>query len=133
MAWSTIGEKKGEKKRMARNRIAEMHPSGEDPSSNTSSTKKLENESAADKNKDLHSGMELLELDFLLSIVENSKGNDHNDVAMRKLNFNELLRRQEQNHIDGNALAVYAVNAENLYGKVIQCEAMKELTRRTEE
>ena len=75
--------------------------------------------------------MDLLELDFLLSIVENTKGNDQNDVTMRKLNFNEVLRRGKQNQIDSNAFAVYAVNPGNLYGKDIQCEATKELARRT--
>ncbi len=83
------------------------------------------------KTEDLNSGMELLELDFLLSIVESTAGNDSNDVAMRKLTFNELLRRKNQNHIDSQALTVYAVNPGNLYGKDIQCEAMMELTKRT--
>ncbi len=46
------------------------------------------------KEKDLDSGMELLGSDFLLNIVENTNdGNDEKDVAMRKLNFKELLRR----------------------------------------
>ena len=92
---------------------------------------KLENELTIGKNKDLHGGMDLLELDFLLSIVENTRGNDPNDVTMRKLNFNEILRREKQNQIDSNALAVYVVNSGNLYGKDIQCEATKELARRT--
>ncbi|MBA7570597.1 hypothetical protein ES708_12350 [subsurface metagenome] len=92
---------------------------------------KLGNELTTEKNKDLRGGMDLLELDFLLSIVENTKGNGQNDVTMRKLNFNEVLRREKQNQIDSNALAVYAVNASNLYGKDIQCEATKELARRT--
>ena len=50
---------------------------------------------------------------------------------MRKLTFSEVLRREKQNQIDSNILAVYAVNAGNLYGKDIQCEATKELARRT--
>ena len=91
----------------------------------------VENKLTTGKNKDLSGGMDLLELDFLLSIVENTKGNDQNDVTMRKLNFNEVLRREKQNQIDSNALAVYVVNAGNLYGKDIQCEATKELARRT--
>ena len=92
---------------------------------------KLENKLTTEKNKDLRGGMDLLELDFLLSIVENTKGNDQNDVTMRKLNFNEVLRREKLSQIDSNALAVYAVNAGNLYSKDIQCEATKELARRT--
>ena len=92
---------------------------------------KLENELTIGKNKDLHRGMDLLELDFLLSIVENTNGNDQNDVTMRNLNFNEVLRREKQNQIDSNALVVYAMNSGNLYGKDIQCEATKELAKRT--
>ena len=92
---------------------------------------KLEKELTIEKNKDLRGGMDLLELDFLLSIVENTKGNDQNDVTMRKLNFNEVLRREKLSQVDSNALAVYAVNSGNLYGKDVQCEAIKELARRT--
>ena len=86
---------------------------------------------AKKRGKDLHSGMELLELDFLLSVVENTKGDGKNDVTMRKFNFNELLRREQLNEADSSALKVYARNKGNLYGKDIQCEAMKELTERT--
>ena len=93
--------------------------------------KELKDKPAKEKGKDLHSGMELLELDFLLSVVENTKGGDENDVTMRKLNFNELLRRDQLNEADSSALAVYAINQGNLYGKDIQCETMKELTERT--
>lgn len=84
------------------------------------------------KNKDLNSGMELLGLDFLLSIVENTNGSDNEkDVAIRKLNFKELLRRGKLNEADSNALKIYAINKGNLYGKDIQCEAMKSLAERT--
>ena len=93
--------------------------------------KELKDTPAKKREKDLHSGMELLELDFLLSVVENTKGGDENDVAMRKLNFNELLRRDQLNEANSSALKVYAINQGNLYGKDIQCEAMKELTERT--
>jgi len=93
--------------------------------------KELKDKPAKERGKDLHSGMELLELDFLLSVVENTKGGDENDVAMRKLNFNELLRREQLNEANSSALKVYAINQGNLYGKDIQCEAMKELTERT--
>jgi hypothetical protein len=81
--------------------------------------------------RDLAGGMEMLKLDFLLSVVENAEGDDKNDVMMRKLNFNELLRREQLNEIDGNALKVYAVDEGNLYGKDIQFQAMKELAVRT--
>lgn len=86
---------------------------------------------ARKKTADLSSGMELLELDFLLSVVENTAGNDPNDVTMRKLNFNELLRREKQNQISSSVLKIYAINQGNLYGKRIQCEAVRELAVRT--
>jgi hypothetical protein len=85
-----------------------------------------------EREKDLHSGMELLGLDFLLSIVENTNGgDDEKDVAIRKLNFKELLRRGKLNQADSKALRIYAINKGNLYGKDIQCEAMKSLAERT--
>ncbi len=84
------------------------------------------------REKDLHSGMELLELNFLLSVVENTNGDDdEKDVAIRKLNFKELLRRGKLNQADSNALKTYAINKGNLYGKDIQCEAIKRLAERT--
>src|SRR4030042_1432681 len=59
----------------------------------------------AKKEKDLQSGMELLELDFLLKVVESANGdNDEKDIAIRKLNFNELSRRGELNQLDSAAL-----------------------------
>ena len=88
-------------------------------------------EAARERGRDLAGGMEMLKLDFLLSVVENAEGDDENDVMMRKLNFNELLRREQLNKIDGNTLKVYAVDEGNLYGKDIQFQAIKELTVRT--
>jgi len=85
------------------------------------------------RGEDLESGMELLELDFLLSIIENTDGDDKYEVTMRKLCFKEALRRDQQNEIDSSAMKVYALNENNLYGKYIQCEAMKELSARTEQ
>ena len=89
------------------------------------------NEPATKKSKDLHSGMELLELDFLLSIVENTEDDDQNNVTMQKLNFNEMLRRKKLNQVNSKTLKVYAINQGNLYSKDIQCEAMQELAERT--
>jgi len=97
-----------------------------------SETDKIPKDSSPDRtNHDLNSGMELLELDFLLSIVEQTGGEDKNDVTMRRLTFDELLRRNNQDRIDSKALSVYAVNKNDLYGKNIQCQAIKELTKRT--
>jgi hypothetical protein len=82
--------------------------------------------------RDLQSGMELLGLDFLLKVVENTNdGKNEKDVTMRKLNFKELARRGALNRTDSSALKEYAVNKGNLYGKDIQCEAMKSLAERT--
>ncbi|TFG50632.1 MAG: hypothetical protein E4H40_00910 [Candidatus Brocadiia bacterium] len=76
-------------------------------------------------------GMELLELDFLISVTENTESSDETDVTMRNLSFNEILRRNRQNCIMSNALKVYAVNEHRFYAKNIQCAAMKELAKRT--
>ena len=128
MAWNTIREKKSEVKNMAASKIVEM-PSPAKAGSDVSDNENLKSES--NRNKDLAGGMEILDLDFLLSIVENTRGNDKNDVTMRKLTFDELLRREQLDTIDSNALKVYAINESDLYGKTIQCEAMKVLTERT--
>ena len=130
MAWDTVREKKAEAKRMV-SKVMRMNPSEQGSAAGKEEDKKSKGDLAAEREADLNSGMDLLELDFLLSIVESTKGDDKNDVTMRKLNFNELLRRNKQDQIDSAALKVYAVNAGNLYGKDIQCEAMKELTKRT--
>ena len=97
----------------------------------TATLKSPKNRLAIEKNRDLQSGMDLLELDFLLSIVENTKGNGQKDVTIRNLNFNEVLRREKLSQVKSKALTAYAINRGNLYGKDIQCEAMKELAERT--
>lgn len=130
MAWNTIREKKSEVKNMAVNKIVDVRSPAKAPS-NISEEEKLKNGSSKNSEKDVASGMEILNLDFLLSIVENIEGKDKNDVAMRRLTFDELLRREQQDSIDSNALKVYAMNESELYSKVIQCEAMKVLTERT--
>jgi len=91
----------------------------------------LKNESAGQRRADLTSGMELLELDFLLDVVTNTAGNDKNNVTMSKLSFNELVRRAELNRVRSGILKLYAINQGNLYDKSIQCEAIRELSRRT--
>jgi len=130
MAWS-VGEKKGETKKAEASKVVELRPSAKDASGDVAGQQKPKGESDRVGGRDLAGGMEMLELDFLLSVVENTKGDDKNDVMVRKLNFNELLRREQLNEIDGNALKVYAVDEGNLYGKDIQFQAIKELTVRT--
>jgi len=94
-------------------------------------TEKLRSESARRRSRDLQSGMELLGLDFLLSIVENTASDDDLDVTMRRLNFNELIRTEQLHAVDSNVLKEYGLNADGHYDKHIQCEAIKELTART--
>lgn len=97
----------------------------------TGRREKLVDTSAKKEGRNLVCGMEMLKLDFLLSVIGKTKGDDKNDVAMRKLSFNELVRRGQVNAAASNVLKIYAINEGNLYGKDIQCEAMKELAKRT--
>ena len=83
------------------------------------------------EDRDVSSGMELLDLDFLVKIVENTKGRNKKDVMMRKLVFDELLRREQVAAVDSKALNVYTMNKSKLYNKEIQCAAMKALAERT--
>jgi len=131
MAWNNVREKKGDVKRTTTSKVVELRPSAKGPSSDMPNQEKPKEELVREGSRDLAGGMEMLKLDFLLSVIENTKGDDKNDVMMRRLDFNELLRREQQDKIDSNALTVYAVDQGDLYGKVIQCEAMKELTKRT--
>jgi len=121
MVWN-VGEKKVETKRTGPGKVVEMRPSEKNSS---------EEAAKESKGRNLTGGMELLELDFLLSVIENTKGNDRNDVTMRKLSFNELIHREQADTIDSNALKAYAIDKNSLYSKVIQCEAMRVLTDRT--
>jgi hypothetical protein len=121
-----IGERKIEVRRSPATKIAEL---GGPQESNGEAG--MEKRTRAGRN--LAGGMEMLEMDFLLGVIEATDGDDKNDVAMRKLSFNEVLRRNQQSEIDSPAMTVYAVDSRQLYGKDIQCAAMKELTRRTEQ
>jgi len=94
-------------------------------------TEKLRREPPPRRSRDLQSGMELLGLDFLLSIVEDTTSNDELDVTMRRLDFKELIRTEQLHTVDSNALKEYALNADGHYDKTIQCEAIKELSART--
>jgi hypothetical protein len=130
MNWGTV--KKTDVKKST-DKIVDLRPAGSEPSFDNPQGGNSQIASAKERGEDLESGMELLELDFLLGVIENTDGDDKNDVTMRKLAFNEITRRQQQNEIDSFALKVYAINDNNLYGKDIQCEAMKELSLRTEQ
>ncbi|MHC4758591.1 MAG: hypothetical protein ACYTE8_08030 [Planctomycetota bacterium] len=83
------------------------------------------------RKRNLQGGMEILDMNFLLSMVENIEGHDPKDIVMQKLCFDELIRRVRLDHINSQVLKVYAVNRDNMYGKGVQCEAMQELAERT--
>lgn len=125
MAWG-VGERKLDLRKGPGGKVVPL-----DGAEETAGETAMEKKTKAQRN--LAGGMDLLELDFLLGVIENINGEEKNDVAMRKLTFNESLRRNQQNEIDSAALSVYAVDEKGIYGKDIQCAAMKELTRRTEQ
>jgi hypothetical protein len=125
MAWG-VGERKVDLRKGPGGKVV---PLGE--AEETGGEKAMEKKTRAQRN--LAGGMDLLDLDFLLGIIESTNGEDKNDVAMRKLTFNEVLRRNQQNEVDSTALSLYAVDEKSHYGKNIQCAAMKELNRRTEQ
>jgi len=81
--------------------------------------------------RDLAGGMELLGDGFLVGVIEDVGGRDVRDVSMRRMSFEELVRRGRLAGLSGEALKAYAVDKEHLYGKTIQCEALEELARRT--
>ena len=130
MAWNNVGEKKGDVKKGTAGKVVNLRPASKDSSESAESSK---GPLAREGGKDLSGGMEILEPDFLLSVVENTKGDDSNDITMRRLTFYELLRRNQLNTIDSNSLKVYAVNEHRFYDKTIQCEAIKVLTERTQQ
>jgi hypothetical protein len=121
-----IGDRRIDIRRNPGSKVVELGGTQE-----TSGEEAMEKKTRTGKN--LAGGMDILEMDFLLGVIESTDGADKNDVAMRKLSFNEVLRRNQQSEIDSASLAVYAVDTQQLYGKDIQCAAMKELTRRTEQ
>jgi hypothetical protein len=125
MAWG-VGERKLDLRKGPGGKVVPLEGAQE-----TAGETAMEKKTRAQRN--LAGGMDLLELEFLLGIVESINGEDRNDVAMRRLTFNEVLRRNQQNEIDSAALSVYAVDEKSFYGKDIQCAAMKELARRTEQ
>ncbi len=50
---------------------------------------------------------------------------------MRKLSIHELMRTTRINEVDSSVLKFYCLDEDSLYGREIQCEAMKELAERT--
>jgi LPXTG-motif cell wall-anchored protein len=80
---------------------------------------------------DLESGLELLEQPFLAGVVSNTGSRSKLDIQMRKIAFMELARREKLGDIASKVLKVYAKNQENLFGKTIQCQAIRQLSVRT--
>jgi hypothetical protein len=83
------------------------------------------------KGRDLTSGMEILDLNFLVKVVEKTRGKNKKNVTMRQLVFNELARREQLSAVSSKTLNFYTINKGNIYDKNIQCEAMAELAKRT--
>ncbi len=83
------------------------------------------------KNNDVKSGLEMLDIEFVLGVVDSTDSADPNDITMRKIGFNEILRRDSRPRISSDALKVYALDQNKFYGKDIQCQAMQELAERT--
>ena len=83
------------------------------------------------KDSDVNSGLELLDIVFVLGVVDSTDSADPNDITMRKIGFNEILRRNSRPRISSKALKVYALDQNKFYGKDIQCQAMQELAQRT--
>jgi hypothetical protein len=83
------------------------------------------------RQKDLNGGMELLARNFLVSVVERTDSPDQRDIAMRRLCFTELSRRDELWSIASAALKIYTLDEDGFYGKIIRCEAMAQLAGRT--
>jgi len=83
------------------------------------------------KRRDLDSGMEILDLDFLVKVVKKTRGKNKKNVTMRQLAFKELARREQLDLISSKTLNFYTINKGNIYDKNIQCEAMAELAKRT--
>lgn len=96
-----------------------------------SETTEKERLRSAKASRDLAGGMELLGDDFLIGVIEDLGGGDGREVSMRRMSFEELIRRGGLAGLSGEALKVYAVDKGHLYGKVIQCEALGEMARRT--
>ena len=97
----------------------------------TEKVEKLRASIADSPDRDLKSGMETLDLNFMLAKVEDTDANNENDIVIRTLNFYELARTDQLDKLDSGALKVYAYDLENQFGKDIQCHAIKELARRT--
>lgn len=91
----------------------------------------IPDETLQESKRNLATGMETLELEFLLGVVEDIDSSDKRDVVMRKLNFNELIRRSRVDAVGSNVLKIYAKDEDKLYDRHIQCEAMKQLSART--
>jgi hypothetical protein len=87
--------------------------------------------SHAGRQRDKGGGMELLDEPFLVDMVERAGGGDERDVRLRRLCFAELVRRGRLDLVSSQILADYAVDRSRVGEKAIQCEAIRELSRRT--
>lgn len=78
-------------------------------------------------------GLELLEDNFLVEMVNQVTNTDSDDLTMHMLALKEMIRRDKLNLASSKALAFYTLNKTKEYDKKIQCAAMLELAKRTDE
>ena len=117
----------------AKTSVGEPSPKTQQAGSSTAKVRKQRvfGFASDEKGRDLNSGMELLELGFLLSVLEDMSSAEVSDVTMRRLSFEEILRRDRLNRVSSKVLKIYAKDEQGFYGRKIQCEAMKQLSQRT--
>src|SRR5512142_1788550 len=93
-----IGDRKIEVRRNTGTKIVELGGEAQEQTGDQPMEKRTRS------GRNLGAGMDLLEMDFLLGVIESTDGEDKNDVAMRKFSFNEVLRRNQQSDIDSSSL-----------------------------
>ena len=118
---------------LPRNQIkseTEFEPEPE-PKSKTAPPAEKQKKAGSKRQADLQGGMELLENEFLIELVSDIDHSEDSDVEMHKLCFMELVHRGRLKNMDSSIIKAYAKNERHLYGKDVQCLAMKELASRS--
>jgi len=85
----------------------------------------------AKDDRDLHGGMELLGVEFILNLAEKTDFDTRDEAVMHNIGLNELIRRDNFDRLNSKTLAAYATNDGDFYSKQIQCSAMQVLAQRT--
>jgi hypothetical protein len=85
----------------------------------------------APKKRDTKTGLEIVNREFLVEVVERTDAVDNLDISMRSMCFDELVRRNELSALSSEALKVYVLNESEFFSKTIRREAMTQLAGRT--